>query len=453
MKTRKNYLRIILAIIFPLGIYAAAMSQLGPTIATNGIWQGISSFQVIQAKIDDKLERVCLPKIEFEDDIDQQMLKQTVSEGIPTQNAVFQLYHDGLGRPKKENGMYYASDVFLKDLKMTYTAYLRRAGYRFTVSRTPAYEDKELLRGVLYSDHITTRMAELDKQEKEDKEKKDKKPESPRNLSTMRVTTIYDVLPKGVIPPRIRKQQEEIARRIAELKNRPYETEIVQIDPLRWASGRMGLIREDGVISGANVEGQKPELIILPPEQPGWLTPKMIGELDGQPCEFVLHRYANGLEVMQNSRYLVRDIYFSKWKLSWEEWLAKHGIKYVEPDLLPDFASGTIALEVKLVSGKFNSLRAPVLCEIDFAKPNKLVGMNECFRVFPPDPRPNNFVQFANKFNELFKGKEADVSILVCPDGQPYTEIGQRRARRIYFPELKATLDMAQNQVLTGKLR
>ena len=53
----------------------------------------------------------------------------------------------------------------------------------------------------------------------------------------------------------------------------------------------------------------------------------------------------------------------------------------------------------------------------------------------------------------MFKGSEADVSILVCPDGQPYTEIGQRRARRIYFPEYKATLDMAQNRVMTGKSR
>ena len=450
MKNLTNCLRILSAIIFLLIISATARSQLGPTIATNGLWQGISSHQVIQATIDDQNERICLPRIEFEDEIDQQLLKQSIKEGITSQKAVFQLYHDGLGRPKKENGMYYASDVFLKEIKMTYTAFLRRAGYKFKVSRKPAYEDKELLRGVLYSDHIITRMAELDKQEKDEK---DKKTETPRNLSTMRVTTIYDVLPKGVIPPRIRKQQEEIARRIAELKNRPYETEIVQIDPLRWASGRMGLIREDGVISGANVEGQKPELVILPPEQPGWLTPKMIGELDGQPCEFVLHRYTNGLEVIQNSRYLVRDIYFSKWKLSWEEWLAKHGIEYVEPDLLPDFASGTIALEVKLVSGTFNGMRAPVLCDVDFNKPNKLVGKNECFRVFPPDPRPDNFIQFANRFNELFKGKEAEVSLLVCPDGQPYTEIGQRRARRIYFPEFKATLDMAQNQVMTGKIR
>ena len=450
MKNLTNCLRILSAIIFLLIISATARSQLGPTIATNGLWQGISSHQVIQATIDDQNERICLPRIEFEDEIDQQLLKQSIKEGITSQKAVFQLYHDGLGRPKKENGMYYASDVFLKEIKMTYTAFLRRAGYKFKVSRKPAYEDKELLRGVLYSDHIITRMAELDKQEKDEK---DKKTETPRNLSTMRVTTIYDVLPKGVIPPRIRKQQEEIARRIAELKNRPYETEIVQIDPLRWASGRMGLIREDGVISGANVEGQKPELVILPPEQSGWLTPKMIGELDGQPCEFVLHRYTNGLEVIQNSRYLVRDIYFSKWKLSWEEWLAKHGIEYVEPDLLPDFASGTIALEVKLVSGTFNGMRAPVLCDVDFNKPNKLVGKNECFRVFPPDPRPDNFIQFANRFNELFKGKEAEVSLLVCPDGQPYTEIGQRRARRIYFPEFKATLDMAQNQVMTGKIR
>ncbi|MBU1109259.1 MAG: hypothetical protein KKB51_21450 [Candidatus Riflebacteria bacterium] len=450
MKNRSIYLRTFLAIVLSLSIYAAAFSQLGPTISQTGVWQGISSHQVIQAKIDDKIERVCLPRFEFKDDIDQQVLRQKIKEGIVTQEAIFQLYHDGLGRPKKENGMYYASSVYLKDIKMTYSSYLRRAGYNFTISKTPAFEDKELLRGELYSDHIIARKAE---QDKIDKEYDDKKPAKVSNISTMRVTTIYDVLPKGVIPPRIRKQQEEIARRLAELKNRPYGTEIVQIDPLRWASGRMGLIREDGVISGAIVEGQKPELLIKAPVEKGWLTPQMIGELNGQSCEFVLQRYANGLEVFENSRYLVRDIYFSNWKLSWEEWLAKHQINYVEPELRPNYASGTIALEVKLVSGTFGSLSAPVLCQVNFAKPGDLVDKSEFFRIFAPDPRPENFKQFANLFNKLFNGKEADVSILVCPDGKPYTELGQRRARRIYFPEHKATLDMAESQVMSGKIR
>lgn len=422
----------------------------GPTITANGYWDSISSFQVIQAKINDKNERVCLPKITFKDDVDLESLKKQVKEGIESQEAVFNLYHDGLGRPEKKGGMYYASDVYLKKLKITYTGYLRKLGYKFTIAKGPAYEDKEVLRSALYDQHISERMAE---QKKEEEENAKKPAKAARQKSGMRVTTIYDVLPKGVIPPAIRRQQQEIARRVNALKNRPYDTEIVQVDPLRWAAGRMGLLREDGSISGANVEGQKPELFITPPSEKGWLTTEMIAELNGQLCEFVLQRYTSGLEVFENNRYYLRDIYFSALKLSWEEWLQKHGKTYVEPVLKAGFASGTIALEVKLVTGKWNQLRAPVFCQIDFSTTGPLVEGEELLRVFPPNPRPAKFIAFANQLNKLLKDKEADVSMLVCPDGKPYHELGQKRARRVYFPEFKATLDMMQNDLLTGKIK
>ncbi|MDD2998702.1 MAG: hypothetical protein PHV05_06530 [Candidatus Riflebacteria bacterium] len=427
----------------------------GPTVPQSGKWEAISSSQIVQAKINDQIERVCLPRIKFKDEIDQNYLKKQLKEGIPTQEAIFHLYHDGLGRPQKKGGMYYASDVYLKDMKLTYTGYLQKLGYKFSVGEVPAFEDKEFLRDILYSDHIAT--AEEKEKEKKKKEKdaagNNEEKQGKTKAFSMRVTTIFDVLPAGVIPPRIRAQQEEIARRVNSLKNRPYETEIIQIDPLRWATGKMGLIKEDGSIIAANIEGQQHELQVRPPETKNWLTPEMIAELNGQPCEFVIQRYATGLEVLANNRYQLRDIYFSKLKQSWEEWLQKHGLSCPEFKAEPSYASGTIALEVKLVTGKWSGIKAPVLCQIDFEKNNDLVQQSELLRIFPPRPRPKKFAGFARHFNQLFNGKEADISILVCPDGKPYHELGQKRARRIYFPEQKATLEMLQNQLLTGKIR
>lgn len=451
MKLHKSF-RIFMILACCL-IWLESAFAFGPTISQNGRWESISSFQIIQAKINDQNEQVCLPKIEFKSDVDHEMLKKQIQNGIQSQDAIFHLYHDGLGKPQKKGGMYYASDVYLKTQKITYTGFLRKLGYKFSIAKGPAHEDSEFMRDVLYNRHVTD-LTEKQKKEEEEKQKsgKDKK-EDKKPKGTMRVTTIFDVLPKGVIPPRIRHQQEEIARRVNALKNRPYETEIVQVDPLRWASGRMGLLREDGIISGANVEGQKPQLQITPPAEKDWLTPEMISEINGQPCEFVIQRYMNGLEVYENSRYLLRDIYFSDLKLSWEEWLNKHGKKYTELPMRQSFASGTVALEVKLVSGKMNSLKAPVLCQVDFSNPSKLVAKEELFRVFPPDPRPENFAAFARRFNDLLKSVEVDVSMLVCPDGRPYTEIGQKRAHRMFFPGHKATLSMIQQSIISGKMK
>ncbi len=440
-------------LVIALTIISAVLTAFGPTIIQSGRWVALGSYNVVQAQIDGKNEQVCLPNLIFKDEIDRDLLKEQLKKGIPSQDAVFHLYHDGLGKPKKQGGMYYASDIFLKDMKVTYTGYLSKLGYRFSINKTPAFEDKEFMSNVLYSRHIVTAMQEQQKAQAEKGRSGSGNSEKKNPVSSMRVTTIYDVLPAGVIPPRIRAQQEEIARRVNALKGRPYETEIVQIDPLRWAAGRMGLLREDGLISGANVEGQKPELQIRIPTTKNWLNTDMIKELSGLSCEFVLQRDRNGLEVVEGNRYLLRDIYFNDLKLSWEEWLKKHGHSCPAFANRPEFASGTIALEVKLISGKWQELKAPVLCQIGFSRTTPLNGLTEIFRIFPPDPRPNNFSAFADNFNRIFTGRDADISMLVCPDGTPYHELGQKRARRIYFPSEKNTLDMVQNAVMTGKIK
>lgn len=443
MKDNRHFFSFLVAFFYFI-ISAPAISQMGATVSENGIFMGISTYQIIQVKIKDNLERVCLPKIEFEDDVDKQEVMRNLKD-IPVQDAIFRLYHDGLGRPKKQNGMYYASDVYLKGMKQSYTAYLKKT-YRATISKKPGYEEKDI---VLDQHGNKTEKSRLRKI----KEKKVNSPRKRLQPSNMRVTTIYDVLPENVIHPRLRKIEKEIARKVSELKNRPYKAEIIQIDPLRWAAGRMGLLREDGLISGANVEGQKPELFISSPDKDNWLTSEMISELSGQPCEFVIHRYKNGLEVFENNRYYLRDIYFSKLKISWVEWLKKHNIEYLEPELQAGFADKAILLDVKLVSGHFERLGALVLCSITFSKENSLVKTKELFRVFPPSLRPKNFASFAKILNRVLNNKQADVSMLMCKDAKPYRELGQIRARRIYFPELKATLSMIQNQILTGKLK
>lgn len=440
------FLAAILTFCLPQNVFA-----LGATIAQTGLWEGISSHQIIQAKIDGKSEQVCLPKIDFDDDIDERELKKRLHKEIEEQDAIFHLYHNGLGTPKKKGGMLYASDVYLKKLKMTYTGLLRKLGLKFKVSKTPAYEDKSHMRGVLYNKQHVAKIKEAEKAAKNKPPKSADKPKI--DVTGMNVTTIYDVLPKGVIPPRIRRLQKEIDARIKRHKGRPYRAEIVKIDPVRWASGKFGNLAENGTITGSYLEGQNPDLKITIPKEKNWLTAEMISELKGQPCEFVLQLDTKGHEVRENNCHFLRDIYFKNLRLSWEEWLQKHGKSYVDPNTRADFAKTTIDMEVKLESGEFRGLRASVICAAKFEEGRKLVKSKELIRIFPPNPRPRKFVAFAKRFNQLYNGKPADFSILICPDGAPYTELGQKRARRIYFPEKKATMKMLQNQLLTGQVK
>ncbi|MGM0601422.1 MAG: hypothetical protein ACQETH_16545 [Candidatus Rifleibacteriota bacterium] len=419
----------------------------GPTITENGVFKSLSSHQIVLAEIDDKLIKVCLPEFQFKQEINARRLKKEIENHLKTQKAVFHLYHDGLGSPLKKGGMLYASDFYLRDLKMTYTGFLHKLGMEFKVSKTPPHKDKNYMRNILYGSHVA-RQSKKQEESEDNKEKKEKK-----LSSKMRVTTIWDVLPAGVIPPRIRKQQKLIDARIKALKNRPYKKEVVVIDPLRWASGIMGTINENGTITGSNVEGQHPELHIVPPNLKNWLSPQMKSEIKGQPCEFVLQLTNTGHEVKVNNKYYVRDIYFRKLKLSWQEWLEKHKIDYTQPTPEPDFATNTIKLNVELASGKFEGFKAMVLCGASFPENEPLVNKKETLRIFPPDPMPKRFVAFARRFNQLFSGKNADFSLLVCSDGKPYTELGQKRARRIYFPEKKATMKMLEYQLLTGRIK
>ena len=134
-----------LMIVFFIMMSLSAYALMPPTIQKRGRWVSLSSSLVVDAIIDEKSEKVCLPKLVWKEEVDKEQLEKTIREGLVSQEAVFNLYHDGLGRPKKENGYYYASDVLLKDLDMTYTGYLRKNGFKFYVSSTPSYDDPEFM--------------------------------------------------------------------------------------------------------------------------------------------------------------------------------------------------------------------------------------------------------------------------------------------------------------------
>ncbi len=448
MKLLKPIGKLICFSLTMLLISLLPANALGPTIPQNGIFESISSHQVITAKIDGNIQQVCLPKFEFVDEIDDRELKKKIKASLSSQEAVFNLYHDGLGRPKKQGGMMFASDVYLKDIKMTYTTFLRKMGLNFKVSKTPPHEDTSHLRAVAYNRYIVTEQAAA-------KEKKDPPTAEPaaKNLSTMRITTIWDVLPKGVIPPSIRRQQKEIEKRIKTMKNRPYRAEVIKMDPVRWASGKMGTLASDGTISESYLEGQNPLLKITPAKESDWLSQTMIDELKGQTCEFIFQLNRSGHEVKESGKYFLRDIYFKNLKLSWEEWLKKHGRTPVDLSDRSDFANNTIDLQVKMVSGKFTGMRAAVIVGADFENKNDLVNQTELIRVFAPKPMPGKFVAFAKKFNQLFNNQPAEFSILMCPDGKPYTELGQKRAQRIYFPKSKDTMQNLQRKLINGQIK
>ena len=428
----------------------AVFGLMSPTVQVNGRWESMSSLLVINATIDDKSEKVCLPKLIFKEEIDREKLEKTIREGVETQDAIFHLYHDGLGRPKKQGGIYYASDIYLKDLDMTYIGYLRQSGYKFSVAKGPSYEDTEFVKDAIAGEKASEIIGEV-KEIKKKKEEEDSKKLPPGFKSTLRVATVYDVLPKEVIPPAIRNEQSKIAAIVANLKNRPYKTEVIQIDPLRWASGHMGFLNEKGEIDMAKCEGQIVDMLIRVPDKKGWLTPQMLEEIKNTPCEYILSRYKNGLEVIVGTRYLLHDIYFGKLKLTWEEWLEKHGLKCPEFVEKPEYASGVVPIEVHAVDGVFKSLDALSVCQINFTEKSDLVFPQEIMRVFPPKPRPKDkkqTIKFVRECTEAFKGKSVNVHIMVCPDGKSYTELGQKRIKRMMFNDTFKMFDVTEQEIL-----
>ena len=442
--------KLVYVLVSLMMLSTAAYCLMSPTIQKNGHFQGLNSFQVASAKIDNELVSVCLPTLEFKDEIDKSVLLEQISEGLKAQDAIFHLYHDGLGKPRKASGMYFASDVYLKDLDMTYTGYVRTFGYKFSISKTPAYEDPELLADTMTLLETKNKIKAIEKAKQKSEKESEEDVKKTIDKAKLRVTTVYDMLPKGVIPPSIRSQQLKIASIVSNLKNRPYKTEIIQQDPLRWASGYMGMLNEKGEIDMAKCESQIVDFIIRVPDKAGWLTPEMLKEIKNTPCEYVLSRYKNGLEVVEGTRYLLHDIYFGKLKLTWEEWLEKHGLKCPEFVEKPEYATGVVPIEIHSAEGILKSLDALSICQINFTEKSSLVYPQEIMRVFPPKPRPakKQTMKFIKAFNDAYKGKSVTVHFMVCPDGKSYTELGQKRVKRIMFNDTLTMFDACEQEVI-----
>ena len=452
MKFSKSIFLNVFVILMSTAVFCA----LPPTVKKTGRFESLNSLLTVNAVIDDKSVTVCLPKLEFKQEIDTGELLQSLNANIKAQEAIFQLYHDGLGSPKKQNGMYFASDVFLKDTNLTYTGYIRKLGYKFSISKKPAFEDPDYLET---NDDISeapkkkelSMQEKLEQAKKEQKEKLEEEVATVRNKSLLRVATVYDVLPAKVIPQSIRNQQAKVASIVSSLKKRPYKTEIIQQDPLRWASGYMGTLNEKGEIDMAKCESQIVDFIIRVPEKKGWLTPEMLKEIESTPCEYILKRYKNGLEVLEGTRYLLQDIYFGKLKLTWSEWLEKHGHKCPEFVEQPEYATGVVPLEIHQVNGVFKALDALSICRINFTEKSNLVYPQEIMRVFPPKPKPedrNTMLKFLKNFTEAYQGKSICAHIMVCPGGKSYTELGQKRIQRMLFKENNMMFDACEKEIL-----
>lgn len=421
------------------------IGQLGPTVTQSGLFSSVSPSNVVSATINGNYEEICLPQIDFLESADVEAIRKTIAENLRPQEAIFHLYHDGLGRPLKKAEMYYASDFYLKELKTTYSGFLRQiAGPQIKISTTPPHQDPERMKTVLYDS-----FSHSDSKEKDEKKKSKEKEERTK----WHVTTMYDVLPHGVFPPSVRREQAQIEKILQEIKAKPYQEEVVEVPPLRWASGKFSTLKPNGDIPACSVEGQKIDVYVNVPNKANWLSPQMIKELQNQNCEFILQRDINGIEVKNNNRYYARDLFFTDLKLSWEEWLSKYDIEFSQPDPAPSYASAPVKLSVDLIKGEWQGYKASVLCKLSFDEPSKLVAKNEIFRILPPTTRPPNFAQFIRLLDSKIMGKQAQISMLICPNGQPYTELGQKRAQRIYFPDFEDTLDGLLNKAMKGKLK
>lgn len=428
-------LAILLAV--PTALWAADV------MLQDGTWVMNTTTNVVQAEIAGKGETVCLPRVEFLQEVDPTELQKALKEGVKRQGAVFHLYHDGLGRPKRLGNLLFSQDVYLKDLKMTYVGYLRSLGYRLKVSKKAAFEDPDYLRNVQGGAYL----AEKHQQPASAGGPPSGEPAQPAGPRPMpasaggvSVKTAWDVMPAGVLPPAARKMKKEIEAKIREIKTRPYQKEVILVDPVRWASGRMGTIAADGSIAGATVEGQKPALRITPPATPGWLTPARVQALAGQPCEFILFRSAAGRDLIAKGVYPLADIYFIDLGLTWEDWLTSEGLTPASGVVEAGAATGPARLAVKVAEGTWKGLKAPVLAEVAFSAAPAGVLPIEILRTTPAECPLGDAKAFLARFNAATTGQPVSVSLLVCPDGKPYLELGQKRAQRVLFPKTNKTL-------------
>lgn len=411
----------------------------GKTVMKNGTWISNNSPFLVQAEFDGKFETICLPKLDYIEPVDGAELQKKMKEGIIKQGAVFHLYQDGLGSPVRKGGMFFASDVFLKELKMTYSDTIQSWGYKFKVSTKPAYDDSAYMLAVQSG---AGEYGSSGKDKKGSGRKLVVPSEEPLGIS--------EVMPGGALPFETRKMKQALEKKIREIKSRPFKSEVLRVDVVRWASGRMGKLGEEGRIAKASVEGVAVDCLISPPKEKSWLTDELLKEVASQPCEFILQRDINGREAQRDGAYILADIYFTDLASTWDEWLTSHKLTPKAREADPNLATSPVILKIAAVDGTWKNLKSPNLGIVSLKASEYGAGGEEILRLTPFENPIKSFKELVTRLGEKTAGKPVTVSLILSPDGKPYVEIGQKRASRISFPEQKTTLMILMKEMTEG---
>lgn len=414
----------------------------------NGTWLMNMTTALIQGEINGKSEIICLPRIEFTSEFDRDEFKQRLKEGIKKQDVVFHIYHDELNRPIKSGNVLFASDIFLKTLKMSYFATLRAWGYRFKVSRQPPFENRSYVQEVQSQGFLEMSTALSGVQKPPDGTSAvGKAPAQAAGSGGGGSMSIAHLLPTGYLPLEVRKMKKELDRKIREIKTRPFKAEAISVDPVRWAGGRMGVLRPDGTATGCIIEGRKAMIRLPAPQAAARLQPELFATLASQPCEFILQRDTNGREVFRDGAYILADLYLTDVGLTWNDWLQSQGASATPAVSDPAFATGPIPLKIQVVNARWQGLKAPALGSVAFDAPVPPgLSATEIIRVPPAEQPVKDFTSYTARLSLDAPPQEAvNITLLLFPDGSFYEEMGQKRAQRIYFPKKKATLIMLMN--------
>ena len=100
------------------------------------------------------------------------------------------------------------------------------------------------------------------------------------------------------------------------------------------------------------------------------------------------------------------------------------------------------------VDGIWKGLKAPVLGSVKLSPSTAGPGGEETIRLPSLGDTIKDFKAFSAKINGETVGKPVHVSLITCPDGKPYLELGQKRASRVLFPEKKTTLQILMKELL-----
>lgn len=444
---RSSIVGIILLLLYIISIPPSDAGINYRISTVNGTWLMNMTTTLVQGEINGKSEVVCLPRIEFTSEFDREEFKQRLKEGIRKQDVVFHIYHDELNRPIRSGNVLFASDIYLKTLKMSYFATLRSWGYKFKVSRQPPFEDRAYVQEVQSQGLLEMSAALKDGQGNAQKTPGSAKTGPGASGSGGGMMSIAHLLPEGYLPPEVRKMKKELDRKLREIKTRPFKAEVISVDPVRWAGGRMGKLQPDGTATGCIIEGRSAAIRLPAPPSNAQLKPEACAALASQPCEFILQRDTNGREIFRDGSYVLADLYLTDLGLTWNDWLESQGVTPPPAVSDPAYATAPVPLKIQVANGVWMGLKAPALGAVTFDAPVPAgLSATEIIRIPPAEQPIGDFKSFSAKLSLDAPMQDAvNVTLLLFPDGSLYEEMGQKRAQRIYFPKKKATLLMLMN--------